>query len=576
MQNSPSRRAVLIGAGSLALLLAGCTRTTDITPTADGKRSITLQTPAVAATWDPVAATDTESQRVVRQVYDTLIGLDGQTGNPSPALAESWEISEDGLTYSFRLREGVTFHDGTDLDAAAVVTNIQRWIALGRSDSPDVGDVSTLFDSRADAGEKTPSKRSSENSSSDKKSTQDPAPTPQLTQQDPLGQSDASVVAPVAQVTAVTARTVRLKLRRRLTPLLRALAQPVFGIVSPAALAQAGAMTSVPKEGGLRRKAVGTGAFTAAEDGDTVVLTATKDHFTGEPGVDEVRLVPTPSVTRRAWDLSAERSDAFDLVTVDVLKSLVQSGLQVPPRDPFSVAYLGLNRSQRWLGEDRVRRAIAHALDRNALLELFLSSTKAAKSPLAPSLGVKEPSIEYGHDQAKAKRLLEEADYDGSAIPFVFPTGVERPYLPQPELLYALISGQLGTVGLNIEPVPLAWDEGYLDAVTNGRHPGLHLLGLQGTYRDPECFLGRLFLRTSAEFDYDAPEVRRRLRQARALPDGDARLAAYADVAELLTLDLPLIPLVYPISSLALGPRISEYPLSPVLDEPFSQIKLTQ
>lgn len=575
---TPSRRAVIAGTGgALALLLAGCTRTTPTAQTtADGTRSITLQTPAAPVTWDPVAAGDAESQRVIRQVYDTLIGLDGQTGNPSAALAESWAISDDALTYTFHLRRGVTFHDGTAMDADAVVTNIRRWVSLGRSDDPTVADISTLFDARSDGGQSTPNTRQEEAEEKNKDQPQDPSPTPQLTTPDPLGQAEAKAGAPVASVTAVDAATVRLKLRRPITPLLRALAQPVFGIVSPAALKEAGATESVPDGDGLRRHAVGTGAFTAAMKGTTVVLTAHPGHFSGDPGVDEVRLMPTPSVTRRAWDLTAERIDGFDLVTVDVLKGLVQAGLQVPPRDPFSVAFMGVNRAQRWLAEDQVRRAIAHAIDRNSLLDLFLSSTKAALSPLAPSLGVSEPSIEFGHDQAKAQRLLSAAGYDGSAIPFVFPTGVSRPYLPQPELLYARISQQLATVGIAVDPVPIPWDDGYVDAVVNGRHPGLHLLGLQGTYRDPECFLGRFFARNAAEFDYDSPEVRRRLRVARTLPDGDARLKAYADIVELLTVDLPVIPLVYPISSLAFGPRIGEYPLSPVLDEPFSKITLIQ
>lgn len=588
-----TRRAVLGGSiGLLGLLAAGCTQTK--TPSPGGStsgpsgRRITLETPAVSGGWDPVAASDLEAQRITRQVYDRLIGLNADSGKLAPSLALSWESSDDALTYTFVLRQDVTFSDGTPFDADAVVVNMRRWQALASETGADVSEVSTLFDAAKDPGQgtaseprdqtedpATPSTDPSNNpSASTSAADPDPAPIPQLVTPDPLTDPYAKVKAPIVSIKAVDTHTVELVLERPLTPLAQALTHPAFSIVAPSALKAAGALNGRSTKDTLRRSAVGTGPFTAAMDGQTVVLTARPGHFSGEIGVDEVRLTPVVSTPRRAWDLKAKASDGFDLVSVEVLKDLVVAAMQVSLRDPFAVTYVGLNRANSWLADDRVRRAIAHAIDRGALSDLFNSSTKTALSPLASSLGVAEPVTHLAHDKDKARRLLTEAGYDGERIPFLFPTEVSRPYLPLPERTYAKIAGMLAAVGLNVKPVPMSWDEGYFDAVRSGQHAGLHLLGIQGTYRDPENFLGPLFSHRSTQFNYDSPELRRRLRVARTLPDGEARQQAYADIVELLAVDLPLIPLMYPISSLALGPRIAWYPVSPVLDEPLASIKL--
>lgn len=585
---TPTRRSVLAGVGgTLGLLLAGCTVSepaptgTSSTPT---KRSLRLLTPAPSGSWDPVEASDLEAQRVVRQAYDTLLGLDGASGAPAPGLAESWSVSDDGLVYEFVLRQGVSFHDGTPCNGSAVATNVRRWIALGGSDDPAVSTVATLFDAVKDAKEREvapeqtddePTPSASAPADGEQPASQDPAPTPNTTQADPLGQPTALVGSPVASVSAESEFTVRLVLTRRITPLIQALTHPCFSIVSPAQLKSAGALEGRASGDGLRRADAGTGAFRPGEDGDSIVLSAVTDHFLGAPSVDEVRLTPQASATRRAWELVRGTCDGFDLVTVDTMKTLAQDTQQVLQRDPFSVAYLGMNQANPWLADERVRRAIAHAIDKNGLVDgLYITGTKAAASPLPPSLGVADPSSPYGHDPAKSKRLLAEAGYQGEPIEFLYPTHVARPYLALPERVFAAVAGQLGAVGIAVTPVGIAWDEGYFEAVQSGKHHGLHLLGAQGTYRDPENFIGRLFARATAQLNFDSPEVRRRVRAARALPAGEERAAAYADIVELVTVAAPLVPLVYPISALAVAPSVSSYPTSPVLDEPLRSVTL--
>lgn len=573
--DGPSRRTVLAGTGLslITLALAGCTAGGRGEQDGPPSGRITFQTPSASGSWDPVLGQDLESQRIMRQVYDTLLGTDPRTGKLAPGLATSWHVSEDGLTYEFGLRKGVRFHDDTPVDAEAVVANFRRWRALGRQDSTATSGVWAIFDADRDPHWDSTSIGRDRPSADPDDRDQHPAPTPSLSLDDPVEDPSAEPGPVVKEVLAVDASTVRITLHRRLTPLLRALTQPVFGIVSPAALKRAGALGGRAETSFLDRSPVGSGPFNAAAYGDTVTLSATRHHFAGTPQVGSVDLIPTPQAGRRRDDLIRGRSDGFDLVTVDILKDLMQAGLQVIPRDPFSVTFLGLDHDQTWLKDERVRRAIAHAIDRDELTDLFLDSTEPADSLLPASLGIDPPKAQYPHDPTAAKDLLDAAGYDGSPIPFAFPTDVARPYLPLPELLYSRLSAQLGRVGLIVQPHPIPWDDGYLDTVRERGHAGLHLLGRQGTYRDPEAFLGDLFSRKSDQFHWDSPEVRRRLRVARSLPEGEERESAYADIVELIAVDLPVVPLVHPIAAVALGAGIRQYPFSPVLDEPLSRLE---
>ncbi|HXF02080.1 MAG TPA: ABC transporter substrate-binding protein, partial [Arthrobacter sp.] len=150
MTSLPARRTVLkAGAAAAAVLLAGCTSqpkrptassTAAATPTASPEdTTFTMGIAATPVTLDPALALDTESYRVTRQMLETLIGVDPATGVPAPRLAVEWNEVNDGRSYRFRLREGVTFHDGTPFDADAVHTNFERWYNLPEDSQPVEG-----------------------------------------------------------------------------------------------------------------------------------------------------------------------------------------------------------------------------------------------------------------------------------------------------------------------------------------------------------------------------------------------------------------------------------------------------
>ena len=533
-------------------MLTGCTaaRTTEPTssPSSSGtpapSATFTLATAARPAGLDPALVVDTESHRITRQILEGLVGTDPLTSAPVPLLASGWSESEDGRTYTFTLRSGVRFHDGEPFNAEAVRANFERWYNLPVS------------------------ARGQEN----------------LTYGAVFrGYADSPDLALYEACEVVDDMTVAIRLRTRMTGFIPALAAPAFALSSPKALRDGAADELTEQRSGtpLSRYAlapVGTGPFTFDSwEEDEVRLRSFSDYW-GERGqVSDVvfRTITSPHSRLRA--LQDGEVDGYDLVTIDDVDDLARSGQQILQRDPYSVLYLGINQNFPGLDELKMRQAIAHAIDKPALLDgLFLNGTKTANQFLPEKLGLRASGItNYGYDPEKAKELLEEAGNDGTELPFHYPRRVTRAYLPSPERVYAVLSRQLTAVGLNIRPVPVEWSEGYLEQVQSEGDRALHLLGLSGTYEDPNAFLGPLFGAYSPEFGYEDPQLRTKIERARTLPSGQEQVDAYADIADRLSARVPAVPLAFPVSILAMSPRVASYPTSPVLNEVYNRIELT-
>lgn len=506
--------------------------------------TFTFATAADPKGLDPALALDTESYRVTRQILQTLVAPDPVTGEPIPNLAVSWEEVDDGLAYSFELREGVTFHDGTPFNAEAVCANFERWynlpVELRRTHTglPFQSVFKAFFD-----------------------------------------QPDLSVYK---DCVVEGAHEMTLELTERYTGLVPALTMPAFGISSPTALAerQADKLTEERGDRKLSQYAlhpVGTGPFTLESwEGETVVLGYFDDYW-GSPG--QIRTVVFSTIARpaaRREALIEGRIDGYDLVTADSFEPLVKAGMKVLQRDPFSVLYLGINQDYPPLEDPLIRQALTHAIDKQALVEEFFINGTGTADQFVPqvldSQEVEAPTYEYDVEAARA--LLEQAGYSGKEITFYYPRNVTRAYLPNPENVYTAISRQLRKAGFNIKPIAIEWSEGYIEQVQSDGAHGIHLLGWSGSYRDPDHFIGTLFGTESAEFGFSDAQLFSKIARARTLPEGELRLEAYENIKEEIAENVPAIPLAFPISALALSERVESYPVSPVLDEVFNEIVL--
>ena len=602
-QNLVSRRALLTGTlAGTALALTACTPSSKSSATAsptaaqtvsEVPRTLRLAAPAPPAGLDPAITGDNESFRISRQIYETLVSIDANTGTPIAGLAESWTQSQDGLTYTFTLRQGVLFHDGTELDAEAVVANFTRWAAL----PPALSDYSSqgftdVFHHVEDVP-KLPSEKDLQLQADDDRqpTERDLAAQQQRLEQlaalKPVfeqnlftGKSSAGSASYFGSVKATSKYLVTLTLRRRLPMLIDALSLPGMAIAAPSTLT--GGPQSNPAKS-LLSAPMGTGPYRFVSHKDqTVRLELFKDYWnrsrleanSQHPQVVLLSSVPSPYNRENA--MSADEIDGFDLVSVDIMRDLVRSAKLVVQRDPFSVLYLGMDQRNKWLAKREFRQAIAHAVDSGQLAgKLFIQGTKSAASIIPPALSVPEPEARYNHDENAATKLLEQVGYQGEEIEFAYPLRVSRNYLPLPERVFAQLAEDLAKVGIRIRPRPIPWTEGYVDTVRSNRFTGLHLLGYSGGYRSEDDFLSGILSSKANEFGYSSALLDSQILAARSLDRGEERTAAYAAILQTLNYDLPLLPLVFPISALAFNPNVTFYPSSPMLNECYADVQMS-
>lgn len=543
----------MAGLCALALMapLAACTPNADPQPAASSSATpgapvvFNFGTGADPAGLDPALVADAESYRVTQQVLEGLVTVDATTGDPAPSLATSWTQEDDGLAYSFTLRPNVAFQDGTALDAAAVCTNFDRWYTLPAATRGDGSSVAfkRLFGAFSDD------------------------PTHSI----------------YKKCTAVDPLHVKIDLGLRLTGFLQALTQPAFAISSPTALSKMDANNLNGTVAGRKVSAygqhpVGTGPFTFTSWADgKVTLTANK-HYWGDKGqISVVNFITYNQPEKRLLALKDGSIDGFDPVTPGNFDELVKNGTQILQRDPFSVLYLGINQNIPVLADQKVRTAMAMAIDKDTLIHnYFIDGTAAAAQFIPPKLsGFNKSVTKYTFDADKAKKLLAESSYKGEPLKFYYPTNATRAYLPTPEKVYAEIARQLTAVGFNIVPVPIDWADNYVGQATGNNDHALSLMGVNGLYADPDNFVGTLFGIPNSELGLNDPQLASKIIRARSLPNGTDRTEAYQSISEQIAKTIPAIPIAFPISAVALSSRVSSYPVSPVLHEVFNKITLT-
>jgi len=533
--------------------VTSCTNAPSPSPSSDSPSSAAAAEPAATFNFgtaaqplglDPALSSDVESQRITRQVLEGLVGVDQTTGKPTPLLATEWSESNEGRSYSFKLRDGVTFQDGTPFNADAVCTNFNRWFAFPaelRRQAPG-SSFKGVFKAH----------------------------------------SDEAALSIFKSCTAVDQGTVRIDLTQRFTAFLQALTLPAFAIASPAALAAGKADVLDQNRAGrpvsdFATAPVGTGPFSFGSWDDQSVTLLTNKAYWGDRGqIATINFLAYDHPQTRLQALLDGRIDGYDAVTVGNFDQLVKRGKQIVQRDPFSVMYVGINQDIPVLQNQKVRQAIEMAIDKETLIRrFFIDNTTKATQFVPPKIsGFNKDAPELGHDPAKAKEYLKDGGYAGEELKFYYPLNVTRPYLPTPEKVYAEISRQLTAVGINVRPVPVDWADGYLQKVQSPGDHALHLLGWNGSYSDADNFVGPLFGEKNGEFGYQDPQVFSKINRARGLPEGEDRDELYHTINAQIAATVPAVPIAFPISALALSDRVVSYPASPVLNEVFTKVQL--
>ena len=205
-------------------------------------------------------------------------------------------------------------------------------------------------------------------------------------------------------------------------------------------------------------------------------------------------------------------------------------------------------------------------------------TTEASQFMPDSVIGYNKDVTTYDYDPEAAKKLLAEAGYSESnplTLTFNYPSNISRPYMPNPEQIFTNLSSQLEAVGTKLNPVSNEWTE-YLDLIQGGSDHGIHLLGWTGDYNDPDNFVGTFFGAKSNEWGFENPELFGALTEGRGLATEDEQESAYQDINEQIAKYIPGVPLANPVPTLAFDHRVTSYPASPVNDEVFNEIELSE
>jgi peptide/nickel transport system substrate-binding protein len=546
-------------AGALAITLAACAESQRDQGTDEGGAGATGGTMVFGAagaprSFDPLFAQDGETFRVSRQIYDTLITYKQGTSELAPALATSWTPNADGTEWTFTLREGVTFHDGTPFNAEAVCFNFNRWFNLptAAAQSQAIYYYETFggYSNNLTDAAKDPVYNS----------CQAPNPT-----------------------TAV------VKLNRAKGAFPAAFGLTSLSISSPAALQQYNG-DEVTQSGEsftystyAMEHPTGTGPF-RFESYDRTNQTITlvrNDQYWGEPAkLDKLIFRVIPDENARRQELQAGTIDGFDYPSAADWPSLKEAGFQVLVRPVFNILYLGINtKNNPALGDVRVRQAIAYALDRESLVRNQMPEGAVVATQFIPdTVAGYNPDIQaIPYDPDRARALLAEAGVPNLTLNFYYPTDVSRPYMPNPTNIFTALAENLRQAGITVNPVARPWNGGYLDDVQVNGVQDLHLLGWTGDYNDAGNFLGSFFGSPGPEFGLTLPKdaaIIDGIAKADATVGEEAHAAAYQDVNRVIMEQLPGVPLSSSPPAIVVRQGVNGLIPSPLTDERFLTVSV--
>lgn len=371
---------------ALLLLLGGLATAQQILIVAQGTDAVTL---------DAADITDSPSATVSSHIAETLFELTPE-GTIVPLLAESYEVSPDGKVWTIKLRQGVTFHDGTPFNAEAVKFNINRFL-----------DPANAFAFRF-------------------------------------------LLDRVASVEVVDEYTVRFNLNTTFAPFLSHLTHNSVAMQSPTAIERFGEA--------FRDNPVGTGPFRFVSwiKGRQIDLATFENYWGERPGIDGVRFLAVPeATTRMAMVETGEAHVAVRVPPHDVPRLDAHPDITVDNTSSVRTIYIYFNHTKEPFTDVRVRRAINHAVDKKEIAEFLLGgAARPSDAPISPGIFGYTPIGFFEYNPELARQLLAEAGFpDGFSTTLYSPTGR---YVMDIQIAEA-VQSMLADVGITAEIVTLEW-----------------------------------------------------------------------------------------------------------------------
>jgi oligopeptide transport system substrate-binding protein len=468
-------------------------------------------------TLDPAIAADFSSYTYIMQIFSGLVRLDHEM-NAVPDIAESWESSTDGKTYTFHLRQGVKFHSGREIEAADFKYSWER------ACDPDTG-----------------------------------SGTAATYLGDIVGVKDmvAGIAEEISGVEVLGDYTLQVTIDAPRAYFLSKLAYPTALVVD---------RTNVESGQNWWREPEGTGPFVLKEwqMGQWLILERNEDYYGGPPKLQQVYYL-----------LAGSPMPMYELGQIDVVSvygSYIyrvrdESGpfypqLSVTPE--LSLDYIGFNTAQPPFDDAYVRRAFSHAVDKESITRVILMDMgNEADGILPPGMPAYNESLQgLDYDVQKANDLIAMSKYeDVSNLPPITLTVTGYGNYISP-YLGAIIQGWQQDLGVEVSVRQMEPE----DFIYNLKQEKDEMFALAwiADYPDPHNFLDILF-RSGSEnnaFEYSNPDLDALLDSAAVEQDNATRLAMYRQAEQIVLDDAPCIPLWHGANYVLVRPYVEGYELS--------------
>ena len=501
----------------VALFAAGCSKGNFSEKASAGKSNV-FRYPIVTnpTSLDPGIVQDGDTIDLVQQVYEGLVAW-GTDNTPVANLAENWDISKDGKTYTFHIKKGVKFHNGRELEAGDFKFEMERACdPKFNSETAEnyLGDIVGVMDKLHGKAKE------------------------------------------ISGVQVVDKYTLAITIDKPRAYFLGKLTYPVAFAVPKEAV-------TAGKEIKSAAEMVGTGPYKAGAftPNQLFVLEAFKDYHGGAPSIDRIE---RPVITDSATRLSKFKSGEIDLL---MLERQDVKALQEDPKlkdqlhfyDRPAIWYIGMNlKEYPPFAKEKVRQAIEMAIDREKIVNVTLGGINTVANGILPPgvLGHRDDAGMAKYDPAKAKQLLAEAGYpDGKGMPPLEMTFREQ--RPDIRVVAEDVAAQLNdNLGIKVTLKTMEW-RSYLEKHNAKKQVFFHMRWA-ADYLDPQNFLSLLLSTTGNENKtyYSNPKVDELCAQADSEMNPETRIKLYQQAEDLVLKDAPWVPIYFQKDAELISPRV--------------------
>jgi peptide/nickel transport system substrate-binding protein len=507
----------------------------------------TASKPIVVGSSQPVSLasgkiSDGNSIFVQQQIYDRLMEFKPGSTETEPGLALSMRANANSSLWTINLRPGISFTDGTPMNAAAVKANFDFWwddtkpgfFKSGNSIVPDIFEAY---------------------------------------------KSGNSIIR---EVKVVNGLQLTVALRQPMANFDEVMATGYFGIASPAAIQKAGD----DKYGTAAALPIGTGPFVARswQTGDRILLEANRNYW--KRGLPKAPGMIVRFINDAAARVAELRAGTIDMLPTGALPYDTLPTLRGDPkvkavfRPSFNVGYLALNQVAQFggaknpLSDQKVRLAVASAINKKQIVDSFYGEygvTNGYLPPVVMDWSYPKNRRDYVYNPESAKKLLADAGYPNGFSMELWYMPVSRPYFPNAKPLAEAMAKDLAAVGIKAELKSKDWGA-YLDDVDAGKFQA-YMLGWTGDYSDPDNFYTPLIgPGTSKETGYNNPALFKLLDDARVATTKAAKGEIYGKVADILFDDIVKIPVVHSRPLLAQRVALEGWVPGPLGSEPLDEV----